>query len=278
MAALSDDSKQSDPEKLRGLRRPSAQVSHHIHCNDQALDEDVFSAFPLLRFDARLPRRWFHRFQHVYMWALFPLMQLAFQVGDLKALFTRRTEGASLRGASLPELASVVLGKAAHFGLLLAAPALLHGGSFAGVLPGAAAYVAVQGVVLAGTFAVSHNLAEVKAPALTGGEAWSRDWGVQQVLTSASWGGAVGNFMTGGLNLQVEHHMFPSIAFLHYPAIAAIVEDECAKRGVPYAKYGTFPAILASFVDFMRRTGEAEQVPLNNATRGPGGKLAVLAL
>ena len=37
------------------------QVSHHVHCNDTAFDEDVFSAFPLLRFDARLPRMWFHK-------------------------------------------------------------------------------------------------------------------------------------------------------------------------------------------------------------------------
>jgi fatty acid desaturase (delta-4 desaturase) len=60
--------------------RRRAQVSHHIHCNDEALDEDVFSAFPLLRFDPRLPRSWFHQFQHIYMWAMFPLLQVAFQV------------------------------------------------------------------------------------------------------------------------------------------------------------------------------------------------------
>ena len=43
------------------------QVSHHIHCNDLELDEDVFSAFPFLRFDARMPRKWFHKYQHLYM-------------------------------------------------------------------------------------------------------------------------------------------------------------------------------------------------------------------
>lgn len=59
-----------------------------------------------------------------------------------------------------------------------------------------------------------------------------RDWGVQQVLTSANWGGVVGNFFTGGLNLQIEHHLFPAISFMHYPAIAAIVADECKKRGI----------------------------------------------
>lgn len=60
------------------------QVSHHIHCNDNALDEDVFSAFPLLRFDARLPRFWFHKFQHVYMWVLFPFMLLSFHVSEIQ--------------------------------------------------------------------------------------------------------------------------------------------------------------------------------------------------
>jgi hypothetical protein len=42
-------------------------VSHHIHCNDAALDEDVFNALPFLRFDPRLPKQWFHKYQHIYM-------------------------------------------------------------------------------------------------------------------------------------------------------------------------------------------------------------------
>jgi fatty acid desaturase len=74
----------------------------------------------------------------------------------------------------------------------------------------------------------------------------ARDWGMQQILTSANWGGAVGNFFTGGLNLQVEHHLFPAISFAHYPAIAAIVEDECKRRGVQYAKYDTLPEVRST--------------------------------
>lgn len=42
-------------------------MSHHIHCNDEALDEDVLNAFPFLRFDPRLPKYWYHQFQHIYM-------------------------------------------------------------------------------------------------------------------------------------------------------------------------------------------------------------------
>lgn len=99
-----------------------------------------------------------------------------------------------------------------------------------------------QGVVLASTFAVSHNVPESKPldkgptqDSLLQGTL-ERDWGVQQLLTSANWGGVIGNFFTGGLNLQIEHHLFPAISFMHYPAIAKIVEDEATKRGLQYAK------------------------------------------
>lgn len=235
------------------------QVSHHIHCNDAGFDEDVFSAFPLLRFDARLPRLPAHKFQHIYMWALFPFMQVAFQIGDIKALFQRETAGTRLRGATRTELATVVAGKLVHFALLLG-PAAYAG--WGGVLAGVAAFVATQGIVLAATFAVSHNVDEAKQAVETEGAAAERDWGRQQLLTSANWGGVVGNFFTGGLNLQIEHHLFPAICFVHYPAIAAIVRDEAAKRGIPYASYPSLPSILAKFIAYMAAAGVAEQQPM----------------
>lgn len=92
----------------------------------------------------------------------------------------------------------------------------------------------------------------------------TRDWGEQQVLTSANWGGVVGNFMTGGLNLQIEHHMFPAISFMHYPAISKIVRDECKKRDINYASYDTLPEILGRFYKFMKEVGVADQVPMRD--------------
>ena len=72
---------------------PPSSFSHHIHCNDNALDQDVFTSMPLIRFDARRERKWFHKFQHLYMFLAFPLMQVVFQVGDIVGLFTKDTEG-----------------------------------------------------------------------------------------------------------------------------------------------------------------------------------------
>ena len=196
-------------------------MSHHVHCNDDAFDEDVFSSFPLLRFDVRQPRAWYHAYQHVYMWLLFPLMQLAFQAGDFQAIVLGRTAGATLHGATAGQRAMAALGKVAHYSLLIASPWLTHGASAA--LWGAAGFTFVQGIVLAATFAVSHNVPEAKpalvaaAEARIGGSSSNssqsahatlttpideRDWAVQQVTTSADYGGAISNFMTGGLSLQ----------------------------------------------------------------------------
>eukprot|EP00892_Ulva_mutabilis_P003155 jgi/Ulvmu1/12840/UM098_0025.1 len=254
------------------------QVSHHIHCNDEALDEDVFSAFPFLRFDTRLPRYSWHRFQHIYMWFTFPLLQLGFQISDMVSLASNRTPGASLYGATDFERKSVIAGKIAHWGLLWGIPMSMHG--FAAVLPASMAYVFMEGIVLASTFAVSHNIPETK-PLYKGAEAiaaptdenlaedyGTRDWGVQQVLTSANWGGVVGNFMTGGLNLQVEHHLFPAISFMHYPAIAKVVREECEARGINYASYDTLPEILSRFYKYMKEAGSAEQTPMKNGQLG----------
>lgn len=97
----------------------------------------------------------------------------------------------------------MVLGKLAHYGLLLGLPWALHGPAAA--LTGAIAYSITQSVVLSATFAVSHNVPETKplddnaAQSELLKELAERDWAVQQVLTSANWGGVVGNFFTGGL-------------------------------------------------------------------------------
>ena len=218
---------------------PRLQVSHHVHCNDDAFDEDVFSSFPLLRFDVRQPRAWYHAHQHVYMWLLFPLMQLAFQAGDWQAIVNGRTAGATLHGATAGQRALAALGKVAHYSLLIASPWLTHGVSAA--LWGAAGFTFVQGIVLAATFAVSHNVPEAKPALVAAAEARTgkassssgapshnsqsahatlttpigeRDWAVQQVTTSADYGGAISNFMTGGLSLQAVRNVFLNLFFL----------------------------------------------------------------
>merc|ERR1719240_843736 len=91
-------------------------------------------------------------------------------------------------------------------------------------------------------FIVSHNTDHVKVEQ-TG------DWARQQIETSTSWGGSIGSFMSGGLNLQIEHHLFPCMAHNLYPAVQEIVKDECKKQGIKYNGYGF---LLTNFIDHLK--------------------------
>ena len=81
-----------------------------------------------------------------------------------------------------------------------------------------------QGIVLASLFAVSHNIGQTKDARWLETNRLRDDWAVQQMVTSANWGSTLGCFFTGGLNLQIEHHLFPAISFMHYPAISKIAK------------------------------------------------------
>ena len=240
------------------------QVSHHVHCNDEEVDEDVFSPYPILRFDERMPKLWFHKYQHVYMWFMYPFLQLVFQYGDWNGILSGKTDGVRLYGVSRNEKISFALGKLVHYSIIYLCPLVFHG--FWTMAVAAFAYVGTQSIVLATTFAVSHNVPECKGDSevtkpLMQEDYTTRDWGLQQLYTSANWGDKIGCFFTGGLNLQIEHHLFPAISFMHYPAISRIVREEAEKRGHHYTSYNQLHDILPKYLKFMRDVGAADDVP-----------------
>ena len=84
-------------------------------------------------------------------------------------------------------------------------------------------------------------------------------WAVHQVETTVDFGR--GNWLlssfVGGLNFQIEHHLFPRICHLHYPALARLVEETCREFGVRYTAHETFLACVASHFRWLRRMGMA---------------------
>lgn len=69
--------------------------------------------------------------------------------------------------------------------------------------------------------------------------------------------------------VQIEHHLFPAISFMHYPAISNIIRDEAHKRGLLYNEWPTLPQILGKFVQYMKEVGTAEQVNRNPTDLSP---------
>jgi fatty acid desaturase (delta-4 desaturase) len=225
-------------------------VSHHAYCNDIILDQDAHSSFPLLRTDSSQQWQPYHRFQWLYGPFLFCFLWISTQFQDLDMLLNSQSFMVKFKGTPSTEIVFAVLLKVIHFWWLVVLPYYVHGAEVM-LYPWIAAF-GFGGFSLAAMFIVSHNVDEAKIEN-TG------DWARQQIETSTSWGGAIGSFFCGGLNLQIEHHLFPCMAHHLYAPASKIVKEECAKRGIRYSAY---PTLLHNFVDhikFLKHMGNPDE-------------------
>eukprot|EP00932_Pfiesteria_piscicida_P008438 SRR837773.18865.p1 GENE.SRR837773.18865~~SRR837773.18865.p1 ORF type:complete len:679 (-),score=327.35 SRR837773.18865:35-2071(-) len=221
------------------------QVSHHTYCNDVVLDQDAHSSFPMIRMDHSQKVEWYHRYQWIYGPLSFCLLWASIHMQDLQCLLDMNTFLVKFRGSTAPEVVLAMILKLVHVGWLYVIPALVNGPR-AMLLPWASA-LSVGSFALASLFIVSHNICDAKQAS----EPLSKkgDWARYQIETSASWGGRIGSFFTGGLNLQIEHHLFPALPHNLYTDIQKVVMEECAKRKI---KYNYYPTLLPNFVDHIK--------------------------
>jgi linoleoyl-CoA desaturase len=207
-------------------------------------------------------RRWFHRWQHLYLWSLYAVTAPIWHLyGDFHDVIT-----GSIRGHRIPrpkgwDLVTFLGGKTVSIGLLLGVPMFVH--SWWVVLLFYLAVTAVLGVVLTVVFQLAHCVEEADFPEPAAGTLRMADaWAAHQVRTTVdfartSW---ALTWLLGGLNFQVVHHLFPRICHIHYPALSRIVETVCGEFGVRYTAHRSFLAGVGSHYRWLRRLGRAEPV------------------
>jgi linoleoyl-CoA desaturase len=111
-------------------------------------------------------------------------------------------------------------------------------------------------------FQLAHCVEDADFPqAEDGANRLPSTWAVHQVETTVDF--ARHNwFLTwylGGLNFQIEHHLFPTICHIHYPRISSIVQKTCADYNVRYVSHDGVLAVLASHWRWLRRMGSPSQ-------------------
>jgi linoleoyl-CoA desaturase len=200
------------------------------------------------------------RLQHLYVWALYAVYPLGWWlVDDFHRLATGRLGANPIPRPRPADVAGLLLGKAVFFGWAVAAPLVLH--PTWRVLPFAAVTVAVLGVTLAVTFQLAHCVGEAAFHEARAGFQGG-DWAAHQVTTTVDFarGNRLLGWYVGGLNFQIEHHLFPTVCHVHYPALAPIVEAVCARHGVRYTAQPTLRAAIAANVRWLRRLGRGAPV------------------
>lgn len=234
------------------LWRLKHNVLHHAYPNLEGLDPDIEAGSPLLRLAPWQSRRWHHRFQHLYVWILYGLFPLQWWFADdIRELATGRIGGRQFPAPRGRTLFVALAGKALFVGWAFVLPALLHL-SWELVLLQAIA-IFTLGNVLAAVFQLAHCVEEAEFI----GSRVETDWAEHQLATTVDFARAntLLGWYLGGLNFQVEHHLFPRVCHLHYPALSRIVEEACRRHRVRYRCEPTLRSALAANWRWLRRMG-----------------------
>jgi len=226
-------------------------VAHHMDPNTLHRDNDCSIGDPLLRFHPRLRRRWWHRYQHITTYIVMTFGFYRWLVADFLILADRRVGSVSFAANRSDEVKLVVF-KLRWIVCHVVVPWVLFGWWRMFALMFVALSIGAH--YLENIFIVNH-IQEDLVP--------SKDvhWAVAQVSSTANWssGSYLSNWLSGGLNHQVEHHLFPAYSYYNYPLIAPIVQQTCADFNLPYNNYPSFGAAWMATASFLKSLGEKKE-------------------
>jgi len=227
---------------------------HHTYSNITGHDDDI-ELGGIGRLSPHQPHRPWHRFQHLYLWVLYGFLPTKWQFyDDYNNVLSKHVGPYELAPMRFSDWVVFLSGKLAFYSLAFALPIYVHG--VWNVLGCYAAASMVQGIVLSTVFQLAHCVEGADFPlAEPETQRIARPWAEHQLETTVDFS-RTNPFITwlvGGLNFQVEHHLFPQICHVHYPALSAIVEETCREYGVSYKSHGSLWSGIASHFRWLRR-------------------------
>jgi linoleoyl-CoA desaturase len=232
-------------------------IIHHTYTNVDGVDDDIAKS-PLMR--QCTTQKWMpaHRFQHIYVVLVYAISSFAWVfMMDFNKYFSRRIVSTPLQKMSTKEHVIFWLSKALYIFFYILVPVY-----FVGWGPWAIGF-AVMHVALGFTLAIVFQLAHVVEHvefeiAAADPKVIENEWAVHQVKTTANFAprNKIVSWFVGGLNFQVEHHLFPRVSHVHYPALSRIVKSTCEKFNVPYHEFPTMISAVASHFRMMKFLGK----------------------
>ena len=235
--------------------RVKHNVAHHTYTNVDGFDDDA-TQIPLARFTPdQQPKPWY-RFQQYYIWPMYTLMGLRWQtVGDLAAFRRGKVGESALRAPRGWNLVGLIAGKALFITWALVIPMLFY--PWWAVIGAYVGFTMITSLFMATTFQLAHCVEEASFVSADSLRLERRIWAVHEVETTVDFcpRNPVLTWMLGGLNFQIEHHLFPKVPHTHYPSIAKIVRRNCKKHGVRYSSHPSLARALRSHFLHLREMG-----------------------
>ena len=240
-------------------------VLHHTYTNVTDHDEDIDPPLFMLRFSPHSEYHAIHRFQHLYAWFFYGMMTLFWYLTkDYQQAFRYKKKGLiESQGVTFGQhMFRIIFFKIIYTGLLLFLPIYFGGASWITNILGFLIMQFICGLILAMIFQPAHIVPTSTFPMPNNSGVVEADWAVSQLYNTANFAPKAKFFSwyVGGLNYQVEHHLFPSICHIHYNKISKIVEQTAKDFHLPYYSYDTFLIALGEHTKMLKNLGKPNPV------------------
>lgn len=237
-------------------------VLHHTYTNIDGLDQDI-KAGAVLRLSPEQKRYKIHKYQHIYAWFLYGLMTLPWMtIKDFFQMVEFRKKNLNKgRSRKFWKEYSIMVGiKMFYYTYMLVLPIIFLPFTWWQVVLGFVLMHYVTGATLATTFQLAHVMPKTMNRLNIVDNSIEENWVIHQLETTTDF--ARNNWLVswyiGGLNFQVEHHLFPNICHVHYKKLSKIVEQTAKEYGVVYNNIPTMASALIEHGKVLKRLGTVE--------------------
>jgi linoleoyl-CoA desaturase len=233
-------------------------VLHHTYPNVEGIDQDIHPRY-VFRFTENQPRKWYHAYQHIYATFIYGLLLIEWlTIKDFVKVIKYYRMGFFNASQTVYTAGIILLKKLLFYLVFLFVPLE--------ILPFEPWVIAAMFLTMLVTggicMTIVFQLAHVVPCCETENDIEQladKNWHVHQLETTCDFahGNKLVSYLIGGLNYQVEHHLFPHICHLHYPAIAVIVKQTASEFDVPYHYESTFWGVVKAHYRHLKELGKS---------------------
>lgn len=234
----------------------SHNIYHHTYTNIPGHDHDIDKAI-LLRLSPKDKLYPFHAYQHIYAPFLYLFTSLNWMFySDFKWFFKAHKENR----VTTKDLSLFLLFKAIYVFLFLLLPLLTLSAPTWQILLGFLCLHFTGGLIIALVFQLAHIVEEVQFPFCSAEGKIEDPWAVHELKTTSNFAtqSKIWGHLVGGLNYQVEHHLFSHVCHIHYPAISRILKKTALEFNLPYIEQPSFTQAVLSHFRTLKRFGRTE--------------------
>ena len=234
-------------------------VLHHTYTNIHGHDEDL-DAGRILRFTKHAQWKWYHRFQHYYSILLYGLLTINWAITtdfvQMKRYMKRKLSYGEFPNPFI-NWSTLVVSKVIYLGIWILLPILILKLSWWKILIGFFLMHYTAGLILSVIFQLAHIMDEAEMPMPENDGSLKNTWAIHQLKTTVNFSpkNKFINWFTGGLNHQVEHHIFPNISHIHYGKIAEIVKKTAKEFNLPYNEFKTTRKAIIAHFNYLKLMG-----------------------